>query len=116
MFNSTSCNSPWQEPGKPGVVLVTSGPGATNCVTGLLTALMDRAKADHPRVRNVTLAVDLARHSSNGWDDPALPDDFAAIENLLHISHESLLRKLGLDIAGGSAAKERGSGSEPIIQ
>jgi len=27
--------------GKPGVVLVTSGPGATNCVTGCLTALMD---------------------------------------------------------------------------
>ena len=27
--------------GKPGVCLVTSGPGATNCVTGLLTALMD---------------------------------------------------------------------------
>ena len=27
--------------GEPGVVLVTSGPGATNCVTGLLTALMD---------------------------------------------------------------------------
>ncbi|TVR14388.1 MAG: biosynthetic-type acetolactate synthase large subunit [Planctomycetota bacterium] len=27
--------------GKPGVVLVTSGPGATNCVTGLLTAQMD---------------------------------------------------------------------------
>ena len=28
-------------PGRPGVVLVTSGPGATNTVTGLLTALMD---------------------------------------------------------------------------
>ena len=27
--------------GKPGVVLVTSGPGATNTVTGILTALMD---------------------------------------------------------------------------
>ncbi len=27
--------------GKPGVVLVTSGPGATNTVTGLLTAMMD---------------------------------------------------------------------------
>ena len=27
--------------GKPGVVLVTSGPGATNTVTGLLTAHMD---------------------------------------------------------------------------
>ncbi len=29
--------------GKPGVVLVTSGPGATNTVTGMLTALMDSA-------------------------------------------------------------------------
>jgi len=29
--------------GKPGVVLVTSGPGATNTVTGLLTAQMDSA-------------------------------------------------------------------------
>ena len=27
--------------GKPGVVLVTSGPGATNCVTGIYTAMMD---------------------------------------------------------------------------
>ena len=27
--------------GKPGVVLVTSGPGATNAITGLLTAYMD---------------------------------------------------------------------------
>ena len=29
--------------GRPGVVLVTSGPGATNTVTGLLTAHMDSA-------------------------------------------------------------------------
>jgi HD-like signal output (HDOD) protein len=64
----------------------------------LLITLMDHAKADHPRVRNVTLAVDLARHSANSWDDPALPDDFAAIENLLHIAHETLMRKLGLDV------------------
>ncbi|MDZ4263317.1 MAG: thiamine pyrophosphate-binding protein, partial [Pseudomonadota bacterium] len=27
--------------GKPGVVLVTSGPGATNAVTGIATAYMD---------------------------------------------------------------------------
>src|SRR3989338_4792673 len=27
--------------GKPGVVLVTSGPGATNTVAGILTAMMD---------------------------------------------------------------------------
>lgn len=63
----------------------------------LLITLMDRSNAQHPRVRNVALAVDLARHSSNGWDDAALPDDFKAIEDLLHIGHESLMRKLGMD-------------------
>lgn len=63
----------------------------------LLATLMDRKHAEHPRVRNVTLAVDLARHSANGWDDAALPDDYAAIEDLLHISHESLMRRLGLE-------------------
>jgi HD-like signal output (HDOD) protein len=63
----------------------------------LLTTLMDGANADNPRVRNVTLAVDLARHSANGWSDAALPDDFRAIEELLHVSHETLLRKLGLE-------------------
>jgi len=63
----------------------------------LLLTLMDHAKAESPRVKNVVLAVDLARHSANGWDDAALPDDFQAIEELLHIGHESLLRKLGLD-------------------
>ena len=52
---------------------------------------------DNPRVKNVFLAIDLARHSANGWNDPALPDDYKAIEDLLHISHESLLHKLGLD-------------------
>jgi HD-like signal output (HDOD) protein len=63
----------------------------------LLITLMDRSNASHPRVRNVTLAVDLARHAANGWNDPALPDDFKAVEELLHISHEALMHKLGRD-------------------
>lgn len=58
---------------------------------------VDTITADNPRVRTVSLAVDLARHSLNGWDDPALPDDFKAITELLHISHETLMRKLGLE-------------------
>jgi hypothetical protein len=66
----------------------------------LLATLMDRNNASHPRVQNVTLAVDLARHAANGWDDAALPDDYVAIEELLHISHESLMHKLGLDETG----------------
>jgi HD-like signal output (HDOD) protein len=62
----------------------------------LLITLMDPGNADHPRVRNVKLAIDLARHSSNGWDDAALPDDYKAIEDLLHMSHETLMHRLGL--------------------
>jgi HD-like signal output (HDOD) protein len=66
----------------------------------LLSTLMDRNNAENPRVRNVTLAVDLARHSANGWDDAALPDDYSAIEDLLHVSHETLMQKLGLETSG----------------
>lgn len=62
----------------------------------LLKSLMDDANADQPRVQNVTLAVNMARHSANGWTDAALPDDFAAIEKLLHISHETLLARLDI--------------------
>ena len=64
----------------------------------LLIDLMNDTNADHPRVRNVVLAVNLARHSSKGWDDPAIPDDLAGVEELLHISHESLLKRLGLPV------------------
>ncbi len=64
----------------------------------LLNALMDDANAHLPRVQNVSLAVNLARHSTSGWDNAALPDDLAAIEKLLHVSRASLLQRL--DIPG----------------
>jgi hypothetical protein len=64
----------------------------------LLADLVDERNAEQPRVLNVALAVNLARHSANGWENPALPDDFRAIENLLHISHGALLAKLAIDL------------------
>lgn len=63
----------------------------------LLTQLMDNQHAENPRVRNVKLAVDLARHSSTSWNDPALPDDFKGIRDLLRINQQSLVRRLGVD-------------------
>lgn len=60
----------------------------------LLTTLMDDANAHLPRVQNVTLAVNLARHTARGWSDAALPDDMNAIEKLLHIGREPLLHRL----------------------
>ena len=63
---------------------------------GLLTTLMNDGNARLPRVQNVTLAVNLARHSVDGWTDAAIPDDLAAIQNLLNISRETLLARLQL--------------------
>lgn len=51
----------------------------------LLITLMDDEHAQQQRVRNVALAVSLARHSANGWDDAALPDDYEDIAKLLHM-------------------------------
>ncbi len=52
----------------------------------LLLTLMDDSNARQTRVRNVMLAVNLARHSANGWNDAALPDDYRDIGELLRIS------------------------------
>ncbi|MBM3391557.1 MAG: HDOD domain-containing protein [Betaproteobacteria bacterium] len=60
----------------------------------LLLSLMDDNHAEHPRVRNVIHAVDLARHSANGWNDPAIPDDLANIAKLLGMSEAMLMERL----------------------
>ncbi|MDP1605618.1 MAG: HDOD domain-containing protein [Rhodocyclaceae bacterium] len=81
----------------------------------LLTTLMNHDNAAQPRARNVKLAVDLARHSANGWDDAALPDDYKAIGELLHLSEEAVMRRLGLDkpdATTGAAATDRALSNE----
>lgn len=80
----------------------------------LLKTLMDDAHAEQPRVRNVTLAVNLARHSVVGWEDAALPDDFEAIEKLLHISHETLMSRLHIPFALEPTPDEAGNASAPL--
>jgi HD-like signal output (HDOD) protein len=56
----------------------------------LLLTLMNDSNAQLPRVRNVVLAVNLARHSSNGWNDAALPDDYRDIGELLRMPAEQV--------------------------
>jgi HD-like signal output (HDOD) protein len=63
----------------------------------LLLTLMDDQNAQKPRVRNVLLAVNLARHSANGWDDAALPDDYTAIGELLRKPAEEVMLMLGVE-------------------
>jgi HD-like signal output (HDOD) protein len=50
----------------------------------LLVKMTDRAHAEHAQVRNVQYAVNMARHCANGWNDPALPDDFRDVARLLN--------------------------------
>ena len=62
----------------------------------LLQHLIDDDNADQARVKNVTLAVRLARHSAHGWEDSALPDDYREIGQLLNITPEAVRQRLGL--------------------
>ena len=58
----------------------------------LLVRLMDDDHADHPRVINVSLAAALARHTTHGWHDAALPDDYALIEKMLNFTPDGAYR------------------------
>jgi HD-like signal output (HDOD) protein len=63
----------------------------------LLQHLTNAHQAGVPRVRNVLLATALARHSEQGWDNAALPDDVEAIGRLLNLAPAavwSMLREL----------------------
>lgn len=61
----------------------------------LLQQLTDPALAQNVRVRNVMLAMNLARHSANGWDDAALPDDYRDIAGLLRLEPERVMQIVG---------------------
>lgn len=55
----------------------------------LLVRISDEKHAEHPMVRNVVLAVRIARHTQDGWDNAALPDDFRDIAELLNVSERA---------------------------
>lgn len=60
----------------------------------LLVRISDDHHASTPQVRNVHLAIRLARHTSNGWDNAALPDDVREIAALLNLGQEPTLKLL----------------------
>lgn len=79
----------------------------------LLVALMDAGNAEQPRVRNVKLAVDLARHSANGWDDAALPDDYTAVAELLHLNLAAAKKRIGVPEEAAAAEPATADGAQP---
>ena len=61
----------------------------------LLARLIHEGASSDRRIRNVTLAVNFARHSANGWDDAALPDDYRDIAELLRVDTVKVMRLVG---------------------
>ena len=57
----------------------TSPPGSTAISKMLLSN-------PSPSAKNVVLAIRLARHTAQGWDNAALPDDVRDIARLLNLS------------------------------
>ncbi len=60
----------------------------------LLVRISDDRHVDSDQVRNVVLAIRVARHSQRGWDNAALPDDVVDVANLLHLGHDPVWRLL----------------------
>ena len=61
----------------------------------LLIRISDDAHAEQASVKNVALAVRLARHTAQGWDNAALPDDVADIAAMLNLSYGATLNLIG---------------------
>ena len=64
-----------------------------------LPALLVQITDEHathltPQMRNVQLAIRVARHSAVGWDNAALPDDVHDVAQLLNLSDDAALRLL----------------------
>lgn len=57
----------------------------------LLVHFMERNYTQQRRIQTVVLAVNLARHSENGWNDAALPDDYREIGELLHMTPDDVM-------------------------
>ena len=54
----------------------------------------DHALRPTPQLRNVQLAIRVARHSATGWDNAALPDDIHDVADLLRMGLEPTARLL----------------------
>jgi HD-like signal output (HDOD) protein len=72
----------------------------------VLQELMNDSHGSQPRSANAALAVSLARHSVSGWDNPALPDDYVAIQQLLKLSLPDTVARIKHTALEAQAARD----------
>ncbi len=81
----------------------------------LLLSLLNLSDTESANVRNVKYAVNLARHQANGWNDPALPDDYRDIEALLHMGHSNFLERIGAPDEQVQAARAKEMADDELV-
>ena len=62
--------------------------------TTLVQITDESARVETRQQRNVRLAIRVARHSAQDWDNPALPDDVTEIGQLLQLGPEPTMHLL----------------------
>jgi HD-like signal output (HDOD) protein len=60
----------------------------------LLVQIAGDREQKHPAGKTVSLGIRLARHTQQGWSDPALPDDVREIGELLNLAPDATLQLL----------------------
>jgi HD-like signal output (HDOD) protein len=60
----------------------------------LVVRISDDHHAQSAQVRNVLLAIRVARHTQDGWDNAAVPDDVSEIASLLNLRPDPALKLL----------------------
>ncbi|MCX7136447.1 MAG: HDOD domain-containing protein [Proteobacteria bacterium] len=78
----------------------------------LLHVLMDETRTHNPRMQNVALAAAVARHSAHGWDNLALPHDYAMTGELLSLSPDEVAARIAR-VAAKAATEWEWYGVQP---
>lgn len=60
----------------------------------LLQNIIDDTREHDPQVQCVKLAIRVARHTADGWDNEAVPDDVCEIADLLKLGNQATLNLL----------------------
>ncbi|RPI38799.1 MAG: HDOD domain-containing protein [Betaproteobacteria bacterium] len=69
---------------------------------GLIRELTEDDQTQNPRVLSVRYACELSRHCAAGWHDPAIGEDLARVQRLLHVSAAEIwerVRRVALQAA-----------------
>jgi HD-like signal output (HDOD) protein len=81
----------------------------------MLQDLIDDSHIQNPRTINVALAIRLARHSIDGWENAALADDYDAIQQFLKLPQSETLARIRRTALRAQSARDwYHEGSVPI--